>query len=222
MGQVARTKKKNDGNPSMGTTGWLWTVVLVSAAMFVLGVLVGRGTSPVSFDIDALQKELAVLKDQALEDESQRYRIEAGAGDRRADLEFHEALKTRRPRTETLPKKPKPAATVPAPSPAKPAVPKPAPPAPVPAGPVASPPAQDDGRPMTLQVASLKESAAADRMVRSLTAKGFSAYRVVADVPGKGRWYRVRVGTFKNADEAALILRKLKNEGRSPILVKRN
>lgn len=222
MGQGARAKKKNDGNAAMGTFGWLWTVFLVSTAMFVLGVLVGRGASPVTFDIDALQKDLAVLKAQALEKESQRYRIEAGTGDSGADLEFHEALKTRRPRTETLPKKPKPAATAPAPSAETPAVTKSAPPAPVPAAPVASPPAQNDDRSMTLQVASLKESAAADRMVQSLTAKGFAAYRVVADVSGKGRWYRVRVGAFKDADEAALILRKLKNEGRSPILVKRD
>ena len=76
-------------------------------------------------------------------------------------------------------------------------------------------------RPMTLQVASLKDGAAADRIVQGLVAKGFEAYRVVADLPNKGRWFRVRVGAFKDADEAVLIKRKLKKEGREPILVKR-
>ena len=107
MGQGKRaTKPKNDSSSSkapMGLFGWLWTVFLVSAAMFVLGVLVGRGTAPVAFDIDALQKELAVLKSQALEDESKRFRIDAKAGDSQPGLEFHEALKSRRPKTETLP-----------------------------------------------------------------------------------------------------------------------
>jgi len=31
--------------------------------MFILGVLVGRGTAPVQFDTQALQKELATLRD---------------------------------------------------------------------------------------------------------------------------------------------------------------
>ncbi len=36
----------------------LCLLFLISGWMFVLGVLVGRGTAPVNFDIQALQKEL--------------------------------------------------------------------------------------------------------------------------------------------------------------------
>ncbi|MBI9084579.1 MAG: SPOR domain-containing protein [Desulfobacterales bacterium] len=201
----------------MGLFGWLWTVFLVSGAMFVLGVLVGRGSAPVEFNIDALQEELATLKAQALEDESKRFRIDTKIRDGEPGLDFHEALKTRRPKTETLPEKPKP------PEPMRTAsTPRDVKPAPATAKtPSSPPPALSETRPMTLQVASLKDDAAADRIVQGLAAKGYAAYRVVADLPNKGRWYRVRVGAFKDADEAALIMGKLKKEGREPILVKR-
>lgn len=201
----------------MGLFGWLWTVFFVSGAMFVLGVLVGRGSAPVEFNIDALQKELVTLKTQALEDEAKRFRIEAKAVDGQPGLDFHEALKTRQPKTETLPVAPKPKAPVQTASPPQQVKPAPA----ADRTPSAPPPDLSKTRPMTLQVASLKDDAAADRIVQGLAAKGFAAYRVAADLPNKGRWYRVRVGAFKDADEAALIMGKLKKEGREPILVRR-
>ena len=61
--------KKAEQNPPStktmrrGTTLWLCIIFFVSAWMFVLGVLVGRGTAPVHFDIESLQKELAALKE---------------------------------------------------------------------------------------------------------------------------------------------------------------
>jgi cell division protein FtsN len=201
----------------MGLFGWLWTVFFVSGAMFVLGVLVGRGSAPVEFNINSLQKELAALKTQALEDESKRFRIEAKAGDSQPDLDFHEALKTRQPKTDTLPVKPKPKAPLRTALPPRKVRPTPA----TARAPASPSPALSETRPMTLQVASLKDDAAAARIVQGLAAKGFAAYRVVADLPNKGRWYRVRVGAFKDADEAALIMGKLKKEGREPILVRR-
>jgi purine-cytosine permease-like protein len=55
----------------------MWTTVgfLVSLWMFVLGLLVGRGTAPVRFDIHKLQKELAGLKKATMDKTTQRYRI---------------------------------------------------------------------------------------------------------------------------------------------------
>ncbi|MGD8943588.1 MAG: hypothetical protein PVJ37_10000, partial [Desulfobacterales bacterium] len=38
--------------------GWLVLILFVCAWMFVLGVLVGRGTAPLKFDLAALQKKI--------------------------------------------------------------------------------------------------------------------------------------------------------------------
>ena len=42
------------------TTGWACFIFLVCAWMFVIGVLVGRGTAPIKFDIAGIQKMLAI------------------------------------------------------------------------------------------------------------------------------------------------------------------
>lgn len=60
-----------------------------------------------------------------------------------------------------------------------------------------------------VQVSSYPESAIADRLVRQLTAQGFSAYRVEAEVSGQ-KWYRVRIGRYDNAAAAERELQRLK------------
>ena len=47
----------------------LCLLFLISGWMFVLGVLVGRGTAPINFDIQALQKELLELKESMVKQE---------------------------------------------------------------------------------------------------------------------------------------------------------
>ena len=42
--------------------GWLGVIFILCAWMFVIGVLVGRGTAPVKFDIDSLQNKLAASR----------------------------------------------------------------------------------------------------------------------------------------------------------------
>ncbi len=61
--------------------------------MFVLGVLVGRGTAPVHFDMESLQKELAALKEAVQKKEQEWYQNRSDKASARPDLEFHEALK---------------------------------------------------------------------------------------------------------------------------------
>jgi len=70
-------------------------------------------------------------------------------------------------------------------------------------------------------VASLKEKASADRIVDALVRKRIPAVRVAANVPGKGRWYRVQVGRFKDRAGAASMKKLLEKEGKNPILVAR-
>jgi cell division septation protein DedD len=88
-------------------------------------------------------------------------------------------------------------------------------PKPVAALPVAGPaversPASAAERAFAIQVGASQELAEANRI-----AERFKSYRpriVTAEVPGKGRWYRVRVGAFENRGEASRYLADLTRE----------
>ena len=68
-------------------------IFFISAWMFVLGVLVGRGTAPVHFDIEALQKELIALKESILKQEEEKMKADAALAEKKRELDFYEALK---------------------------------------------------------------------------------------------------------------------------------
>jgi cell division septation protein DedD len=53
-----------------------------------------------------------------------------------------------------------------------------------------------------IQVASFSEKKGADTLAQKLKKKGFNSYVVAGEVPQKGRWYRVRVGSYPNRAEA--------------------
>lgn len=65
-------------------------------------------------------------------------------------------------------------------------------------------------RKLTLQVKAAKEKAEADAFVAALRRAGFEPHVILADVPGKGRFYRVRVGRFESMPEARDFQRKYK------------
>jgi cell division protein FtsN len=201
-------------------------LVLVAGLNFVLGLLVGRGTSPIQFDIQALERELARLRDVELQAEIKRFRIAMeGEGDRSA-LDFYRDLKQDQPVRKPLPGPQTAAApALPAPKPPPPAA-KPAPvrseappagteavqakskPAPATTPPVegkadvvpvksAAAPARTSA---VLQVAALREAQAAQRVESRLRAEGFAVRIVKAQVQGQGTWYRVRVGPFTSPE----------------------
>jgi hypothetical protein len=87
------TERKNS-KPSK-KRGWpFWLVFFISAWMFFLGVIVGRGTSPVTFDINELEKKIAELKKSALQSEELRVQKASPVlPDGKSELEFYEALK---------------------------------------------------------------------------------------------------------------------------------
>lgn len=62
----------------------------------------------------------------------------------------------------------------------------------------------------TIQVASFKNEYESDELAAKLRGRGYQSYVVAADIPGKGRWYRVRVGKFKSKREASSFGYKLK------------
>jgi septal ring-binding cell division protein DamX len=72
----------------------------------------------------------------------------------------------------------------------------------------AGPPSRGD---YTLQVSAFETEAEARAFAAALERKGFSPFVRQADIPGKGTWYRVRMGKFaseKNARRAKSLLNR--------------
>ncbi len=212
----AKESKTADSPPEARRSGgstrkWLALLVLVAALNFVLGLLVGRGTAPIHFDIQALETELARLRDAELQAEIKRFRVAMeGEGDR-STLDFYHELKQDGPLRKPLPGPDtvsKPAAPTP----------KPPPPAAKPA-PAAKPETTPVQGAVVLQVAALREAEAARKVESRLRDQGFTVRIVKAQVEGRGTWYRVRVGPFATPEatqEARERLMKLKYK---PIVV---
>ena len=87
------TKGKATASKRRIAWGRYLLVFFVAAWMFVLGVLVGRGTAPVHFDTQALQEELAALRDAMMKKEREAVEKAIRGEDEKAPLEFYEALK---------------------------------------------------------------------------------------------------------------------------------
>ena len=199
--------------------------------MFVLGVLVGRGTSPVTFDTRAFQDSLARIVNGS---ENQQEAFE------KPDLEFYEVLKspartassTSDAHSEILAApvektpsdakggRPQPAvkrslkartfrplktvkATSPVVSSSK-SLPKPAP---VPEKKV-KPPVREAVGVYTIQIAAYKELKDAKELMDKLRAKGFQSYRTMGRV-GDDIWHRVRTGSFKDTASAKQVMQRL-------------
>ena len=222
--------------------GWFLIIFFLCAWMFILGVLVGRGTAPVKFDIAAIEKKLtdATKTDSTAPSEMPAPKDDLTVKDK-TKLDFYEALKENRedvkapalqpPKAaedkfeKTGSQKPEPEKTAPqttAPEESKPA---------------AIPPEKEvkqdkekiaavvktntAGPTYTIQAASVRDSRDADRLVEKLKKAGYPAYRVMGKIPGKGVWFRIRIGEYRSKSEALGTLNKLKKDGLKPILVLR-
>lgn len=67
--------------------------------------------------------------------------------------------------------------------------------------------AQDDpqaktGGKYSLQLSSFQDKGEAQVYMRKLREGGMTPFLVAAQIPGRGVWYRVRIGTYKNWEEA--------------------
>jgi SPOR domain len=211
-----RQKQQKSSRLQNKTVKWAVAGFLISLWMFVLGLLVGRGTAPVKFDIHKLQKELAGLKKATIDKTTQRYKIAFEELDKKAGLGFHEALTD-----STLNLQ--------------------APPPPAVAENQAQGPGSSDSEtkirrkvrddifkkkkpslPGTvIQVVATKDENHADKLVAKLKTLGYHAYRTTGTIPGKGTWYRVRVDGFKTPNEAKAAMNQLKSERFSPIFIRK-
>jgi chemotaxis protein histidine kinase CheA len=64
----------------------------------------------------------------------------------------------------------------------------------------------------TLQLSAAQTREEADRFASGLKQKGYAPYIVTAQVPGKGTWYRVRLGNFPSRDQASRYLQDFRRE----------
>ena len=199
----------------------LCLLFLISGWMFILGVLVGRGSAPVNFDIQALQNELKQLKASMIKQERRAMESDSAKAGAQAAFEFYEALK-KKEQTEQfkLPEKKETSQTQP-PSPlvsqkrisksnqtVKPKrdLPKIKP--------------QSTGT-IAVQVASTKDEASATELVKKITKLGYAGFTVRAVIPNKGTWYRVRVGPYGTKAEADQMRKELLKDGYKGIVVRK-
>jgi len=219
-------KKTDTGSPAKGAAQpprrremliWGGVLVFVATWMFVLGVLVGRGTAPVHFDTDHLQKELIALREAVLQKEKQKYNMNSEAAHGADELDFYEELKRYRQEAgsddhflfEDNGQDPRPSARTPR---QKPGAPQ--------GGLAAAHSEAGPGRRYTIQVAAVKDAKLADEMVERLRKKGYPSYRTQSDLPGKGVWFRVRIGHFADRADADRALERLARDRLSGYVVK--
>ncbi|MDD2316858.1 MAG: SPOR domain-containing protein [Desulfobacterales bacterium] len=219
-----------------GVAGLFLVIFGISGWMFWLGLQVGMENAPVRFDIAKLEKELASLRDAVDRGKQKIFNSSPEASAQRPELKFYEILKDPKPdavqiQVEANNLKPEPPEIAKVPKPPPPEIAKA--PKPPPAA-VAKPaletvrqvPAQQtpsvsaSGMSYTIQVASLRTFEDADQMVKRLQKKGYPSFQTAIDIAGKGRWYRVRVGSFKDRTEAQKTMERLKNDKFQTMLVK--
>ncbi len=72
----------------------------------------------------------------------------------------------------------------------------------------------------SIQVGSYPNMNEASAKVEDWRGKGYPAFMMIADIPDKGRWYRVRIGGFGSKEDAQGYLEKFKsNESTEGIIV---
>jgi cell division septation protein DedD len=64
----------------------------------------------------------------------------------------------------------------------------------------------------TIQVGSYPEKAMADDESRNMKKKGYAAFVVATDLADKGKWFRVRIGSFTNKHSAEKLSKELKSK----------
>jgi cell division septation protein DedD len=64
----------------------------------------------------------------------------------------------------------------------------------------------------TLQLSAYQDREEADRFAAGLRDKGYAPYVIEANIPGKGTWFRVRMGRFGSKDAAGRYLEDFRRE----------
>ena len=100
---MARSRKKKEKKITLKDKiravewGRYLTIILISAWMFILGVLVGRGTAPVKFDIKKLSREIEALRKTDIEKQKAPVEVVTDEEKTKKTLGFYEELKKSEP-----------------------------------------------------------------------------------------------------------------------------
>lgn len=73
-----------------------------------------------------------------------------------------------------------------------------------------------------LQVGSYPQLAEATKIVDRWKGKGYPAYMMIADIPDRGRWYRVRIGGFSSREDASSYLKEFQTHENIEALIVMN
>jgi len=228
-------KKPSKTTSRRAKAGWVVAVFFIAAWMFGMGVMVGRETAPVRFDLDQLKKTLESLQRASREPQKNAPPVESTEMKDKTKLDFYEVLpKNREDADVNLPKPPpgpasakaEPPAAKPQETPAQartekpPAIPA-APPAPKtekPA-PAPAPAAVAPGQAFTVQVSAVKSEEEARHMVDRLRQRGYAARVEATAMPDKSTWYRVRMGEFPTKESARGTVDRLQKDGFGSMVV---
>ena len=221
--------------------GWGVAIFFLCAWMFVLGVLVGRDTAPVKFDIQKLKQKISDTRSQAQTVPPEKTTREEVTVKDETKLGFYERLPEDQQDIKVPEIKKKAAdqqkstgssdVKTPDASTQKPVQKtktKKASESKVAAtqkkkkAPTAVTPKKPSGPVYTVQAAAVKKMEDADQLVTKLKKKGYPAYRAIGKVPDKGIWFRVRVGKYQSRTEAKKTQQKLRKLGLKPIIVKQD
>ncbi len=206
----------------------LFLVLGVALVSFVLGVMVGRGSSPktVTAEIVETRERLPVAPEKPETEPQEPVQAPEKSADA-SRLTFYDTL----PKGDQTPlgsginrppqsKEKTESITVQVKAPEKPAPVK-VESRPEPAAPPTEPqPAAAEGR-FVVQVASFQKSEDAKGLSSRLGQKGYQAFTQQADLGAKGIWHRVLVGPFVDNRSAAQTVERLKAEEKLSAIVKK-
>jgi len=196
---------------------WAGVLLFVMGWMFVLGILVGRGTAPIPLKANVLEQELRDLKEAMLRQQQKEIETRVNPGDAPAtELDFYEALK--KPPAPTARRIADAPQSMKQPSPVtvdkKPPVPKSAPAQP------AQNQTQNQNQTQTQNQAQYQvqkpEKAAPAPSVSPVAAKPVVSAQPVAAAtaaPAKKERFTIQVGAFKDAASADGMVNRLRGKG---------
>lgn len=224
-------KKSNEQDKGKGLGKWIFFFIF-GICMFFLGIIWGRYTAPLDFDVNTIEIELAKLK----QDEAAREKEEIKTGIaslNEKSLDFYEDLRKGSgsliaviPGNQGEPEIKKALSTkknihaenqeqITAPAPDLDSNPGSAVKENKPANteePVIQADPDSETMDLAIQVASFAVLKDAESLVASLKQKGYSGtYHTDEDIPGVGKRYRVKVGYFSTRNDAKAVLNKLKD-----------
>ena len=251
MSVIKKKKPPGKKKPQTGPAGsswrtgtWVGLLVFVSAWMFVLGILVGRGTISTRFEFNDSQKALYALAEKAAKkaekpdpaqemtgkmapDPFDGLKKSGPGGSKKDDLFLQQPDRSKTDRSKTVarkpsqqPKKPEKKTGSKPESSSRPVPPQSTPSTTAPAPPPKRKTIVNTSR--TLQAASMQDLAEAKQMVTRLRQKGYKAYVASAAASGKDVRHRVRIGPYKNETDASAALERLKKDGINGIMLKKH